>query len=150
MQQKTNRLLIKMGFFKSLLDEAGKKTGSAIGNKLFPKSTDYVRIGDLGKSQEERLAADREAQTERLEMEQQTVLMQELLRLHFDSTDLEHNISVLTQISSIIDSLPVRLYRTETEQKIYKMAKSKMESGIAICKRIDPNNSVVSFFEGKY
>ena len=96
-----------MGFFKSLLDEAGKKTGSAIGNKLFPKSTDYVRIGDLGHSQEERVAAEREAQTERLEMEQQTVLMQELLRLHFDSTDLEHNIAVLTQISSIIDSLPV-------------------------------------------
>ena len=139
-----------MGFFKSLFEEAGKKTGSAIGNKLFRKSTDYIRIGDLGHSQEERLASDREAQLERMEMEQQTVLMRELLRLHFDSTDLEHNIAVLTQISSIIDSLPVRLYRTDMEQKVYKMAKSKMESGIAICKRLDPGNTVVSFFENKY
>jgi hypothetical protein len=36
------------------------------------------------------------------------------------------------------------------EQKVYKMAKSKMESGIAICKRLDPGNTVVSFFENKY
>ena len=28
-----------MGFLKSMLDEAGKKTRKAIGNKLFPKYT---------------------------------------------------------------------------------------------------------------
>lgn len=37
-----------MGFFKNMFNEAGKKTGSAIGNRLFPKYTDYVRIGELG------------------------------------------------------------------------------------------------------
>ena len=117
-----------MGFFKSLFDEAGKKTGSAIGNKLFPNSTDYIRLGELGGDPEERLAAEQNAYIER---------------------DLDHNINVLTQISAILDSIPAWVYRSDLEQKIYKMAKSKMESGVAICKRIDPNSEIVKHFESK-
>ena len=139
-----------MGFFKNLFDEAGKKTGSAIGNRLFPKSTDYIRLGKLGDDNQERLEAEREAQQDRLEVEQQTALMQSLLKLHFDSRDIEHNIVILTQISAILDSLPGRIYRSETEQKIYKMAKSMMESGIAMCKNLDANNLMVAYFENKY
>jgi len=139
-----------MGFFKNLFDEAGKKTGSAIGNKLFPKSTDYIRLGNLGDDSEERMELEREAQQERLEMEQQTRLMQSLLQLHFDTKDIGHNITVLTQISAIIDSLPGRFYRSEIEQKIYKMAKSMMNTGIAISKDIDPNNRMIAHFENKY
>ena len=98
-----------MGFFKNMFDEAGRKTGSAIGNKLFPKSTDYIRLGKLGDDgSEERMEAEREAQQERLEMEQQTMVMDSLLKLKFDTKDIEHNISVLTQISAIIDSLADR------------------------------------------
>ena len=139
-----------MGFFKNLFDEAGKKTGSAIGNRLFPKSTDYIRLGKLGDDNQECLEAEREAQQDRLEVEQQTALMQSLLKLHFDSRDIEHNIVILTQISAILDSLPGRIYRSETEQKIYKMAKSMMESGIAMCKNLDANNLMVAYFENKY
>jgi hypothetical protein len=139
-----------MGFFKSLFDEAGKKTGSAIGNKLFPNSTDYIRLGELGGDPEERLAAEQNAYIERLEMEQQKELMFELMKLHFDTKDLEHNINVLTQIAAILDSLPAWVYRSDLEHKIYKMAKSKMESGIAMCKSIDPNNQMITFFENKY
>ncbi len=138
-----------MGFFKSLFDEAGKKTGSAIGNKLFPNSTDYIRLGELGGDPEERLAAEQNAYMERLEMKQQTELMSELMKLHFDTTDLDHNINVLTQISAILDSIPAWVYRSDLEQKIYKMAKSKMESGVAICKRIDSNSDIVKHFENK-
>lgn len=139
-----------MGFFKNMFDEAGKKTGSAIGNKLFPKSTDYIRLGKLSDNSEERIESEREAQQERLEMEQQTQLMQSLLQLHFDTKDLGHNVTVLTKVSAIIDSLPARVYRSDIEQKIYKMAKSMMNTGIAISKSIDPNNQMITHFEGKY
>ena len=139
-----------MGFFKSMLNEAGRKTGSAIGNKLFPKSTDYIRLGSLGNDQEELLEAEHEAALERLEVEQQSELLLEVMRLYFEPGDLDHNIAVLSQLSSIIDSLPSRFNRSELEQKVYRMAKSKIESGLTICKEIAPQNSTVAFFERKY
>lgn len=135
-----------MGFFRSLFDEAGKKTGSAIGNKLFPKSTDFIRLGELGVNQEKRLAATQE----RIEMESQAELIKELFRIQFDTHDLEHNIEQLTQVAAIIDSLPSWIQRTELEQKAYKMAQSKLRTGIEICKSIEPGNPVVKHFENKY
>mgnify|MGYP007101860068 CR=1 FL=1 len=140
-----------MGFFKNMFDEAGRKTGSAIGNKLFPKSTDYIRLGKLGDDDaEERKEAELEAQQERLEMEQQTMVMESLLKLKFDTKDIEHNIMVLTQISAIIDSLPAHIYRSDLEQKIYKMAKSMMQSGITLSKTMDPKNPMITYFENKF
>lgn len=134
-----------------MFDEAGRKTGSAIGNKLFPKSTDYIRIGKLGDDgEEEIMEAEREAQQERLEMEQQTMVMESLLKMKFDTKDIEHNITILTQISAIIDSLPARIYRSELEQKIFKMAKSMMQSGITLSKAMDPKNHMVTYFDNKY
>lgn len=139
-----------MGFFKSLFDEAGKKTGSAIGNKLFPKSTDYIRLGELGKNKAS-IEEERETQQELLEAEHQSSLQQQLLHVHFDSQDIDYNVSLLTQIAAVLDSLPKwSIHRTEMEQKTHKMAKSLMQSGIAICKRIDPNNPIVALFDGKY
>lgn len=140
-----------MGFFKNMFDEAGRKTGSAIGNKLFPKSTDYIRLGKLGDDDaEERKEAELEAQQERLEMEQQTMVMESLLKLKFNTKDIEHNIMVLTQISAIIDSLPAHIYRSDLEQKIYKMAKSMMQSGITLSKTMDPKNPMITYFENKF
>ena len=139
-----------MGFFKSLLDEAGKKTGSAIGNTLFRKSTDYHRIGRFEDDLEEQLEAEQEAFRERMEMEQAASLMQSVLNYQFDARDLEHNIAVLTQLDAIIDALPARIFRSEMEQKVYKMAKSKIQSGIAISKRIAPGSQTIAYFENKY
>lgn len=138
-----------MGFFKSFFDVAGKKTGSAFGNWLFPNYTDYVRIGDLGKGQEERLWEEHRLQQRRLETNHQIVLQEALLEIRFDSTDIEHNISELSRISAILDSLPAYIDRSDMEQKTYKMAKSLMQSGITICKRIDPNNKTVKEIETK-
>ena len=132
-----------------MLNEAGKKTGQAIGNKLFPGSTDYLRIGSLG-DENGRLEADLEVQQERMEMEHQSALQQAMIRLHFDSRDIEHNVSVLTQIAAIIDSLPNRFQRSEMEQKTYKMAKSMIQSGIVLCKRIDASHPMVAYFDSKY
>lgn len=140
-----------MGFFKNMFNEAGKKTGSAIGNRLFPKYTDYVRIGELGVDPQERFSKEIMLAEERMELEHNSNIMQSLLELKFDGNNLEHNIGVLTQIAAIIDSLPsLYIRRTEPEDKVYKMAKSMMNSGVTICKAIDPHNSVIEFFENKY
>lgn len=136
-----------MGFFKSLIEEAGRKTGGAIGNKLFPKSTDYIRLGELGDAREKRLKEESRAQRRKLEMDHQLTLQEALLELQFDQRDLEHNLSVLTRIAAILDSLPGKWERSELEQTTFKMAKSLMVSGIAICKGIDPNNKMVKRFE---
>lgn len=140
-----------MGFFKNLFDEAGKKTGSAIGNRLFPKYTDYIRIGELGVKPGERIAAEVELAQERMDRDQNNNLMQSLLSLHFDVRDLNHNIGVLTQISAILDSLPsLYVRRTDPEQQVYKMAKSMMTSGITICDGIEPDNPIIAHFKQKY
>lgn len=139
-----------MGFFKSLLDEAGKKTGSAIGNTLFRKSTDYYRLGRFEDDLEEQLEAEQEAFRERMEMEQAASLMQSVLNYQFEARDLEHNIAVLTQLDAIIDALPARIFRSEMEQKAYKMAKSKIEAGLVICRSIAPDHPSVRYFSEKY
>ena len=41
-----------MGFFKSLIEEAGRKTGGAIGNKLFPKSKTETLIAENSSQKE--------------------------------------------------------------------------------------------------
>ena len=133
-----------------MFDEAGRKTGKAIGNKLFPKSTDYIRIGDLGDDRKEQLEMELEAQQDRLKMEHQNGLMQSLLQIHFDTRDFYKSIEGLTKVAAILDSLPSRLERDQMDNKVYKMAKSMMSSGIAICKSINPNNAIVKHFESKY
>ena len=82
-------------------------------------------------------------------IDRETELMNQVLRMDFDSGDPQQNLAVLAQQASIIDSLPSRFNRTDFEQQVFKMAKSKMESGIAICKAIDRHNSAIPHFESK-
>lgn len=133
-----------------MLDVAGKKTGSALGNWLFPKYTDYIRIGELGNDRERRLREEHHLQQRRIETDHQIVLQEALLETRFDSTDLEHNLSELYRITAILDSLPSFVDRSSMEQNTFKMAKSLMKSGIDMCKRIDPNNKMVKEIEKCY
>lgn len=143
-----------MGFFRNMFDEAGSKAGRAIGNKLFPKSTDYVRIGDLDGNSTERaremIEAQSDAEQERIAAQLSADTMRMVLNLQFDMRDMDHNLNVLTQLATIIDSLPSRFNRTEEEKRIYKTAKAKMEAGLVICKSKDPNNPALAYFEEKY
>ena len=100
-----------MGFFRNLFDEAGSKTGRAIGNALFPNTTDYIRLGDL---------------------------------------DMDHNLNVLAQLETILESLPRRFDRSHEEQQLYKAALAKMKAGIALCRSKDPENEALTYFADKY
>ena len=143
-----------MGFFRNMFDEAGSKAGRAIGNKLFPRSTDYVRIGDLDGNSTERakemIEAQREAEQERIATQLSADTMRMVLNLQFDMRDMDHNLNVLTQLATIIDSLPSRFNRTDEEKRIYKTTKAKMEAGLVICKSKDPHNPALAYFEEKY
>lgn len=139
-----------MVFFKNMLDEARRKTGSAIGNRLFKKSTDYIRVGELdGSSSRQSRTGQMILMRRQAKMDRQTELMNEVLRMDFDARDIRQNLAVLAQLASVLDSLPNRFNRSDFEQEIFKMAKSKMESGIVICKSIDRRNTAIMHFENK-
>lgn len=139
-----------MGFLKNLFDEAGSKAGRAIGNKLFPKSTDYIRLGDLNGNSEEAMREQAKAERERVEAELKADIMREVMGLRFDAYDMDRNIEVLSQLDAIIEGLPNRFNRSIDEQRIYKAALAKMKAGIALCRAKDPGNKALAYFADKY
>lgn len=143
-----------MSFLKNLFDEAGSKAGRAIGNKLFPKSTDYVRIGELNGNTAEQARkiamAQNEAEQERMAAQLVADMLREVLNIRFDANNMNHNIEALAQLDAIIEGLPNRFNRTDDDDRIYKAAKAKIKSGIALCRSIDPNNKALAYFAEKY
>ena len=144
-----------MGFLGNMLSEAGKKAGRAIGNSLWGNKTDYVRLGDLnGDSVENAREAARiqaQADEERIENELLADQMRHVMELNFSSTNVDHNINVLAELDSIMESLPSLAWnRSDAEKKIYKAAKAKLMTGIDICLSKDPGNRIVRRIAEKY
>ena len=143
-----------MGFFRNVFDEAGSKVGRAIGNLLFPNSTDYVRIGDLNGNSAEQARqiaeAQVEAEQERIEAQLLADKMRLVLSLQFDMNDMDHNLNVLTQLAAVMDSFPSWFRRTEEERRVFNAAESKMKVGLNICRAKDPRNPTLAYFEEKY
>ena len=143
-----------MGFLKNMFNEAGSKAGRAIGNKLFPKSTDYVRIGELNGNTAEQARkiamAQNEAEQERMAAQLVADMLREVLNIRFDANNMNHNIEALAQLDAIIEGFPNRFNRTDDDDRIYKAAKAKIKTGIALCRSIDPNNKALAYFAEKY
>jgi hypothetical protein len=139
-----------MGFLKNLFDEAGSKAGRAIGNKLFPRSTDYVRLGDLDGNPSEAIRAQSQAEQERIAAQLLADKMRFVMDLDFNASDIDHNLNVLAQLETIIESLPRRFDRSYEEQRLYKAALAKMKAGIALCRAKDPDNEALAYFAEKY
>lgn len=139
-----------MGFLKNMFDEAGSKAGRAIGNKLFPRSTDYVRLGDLDGNSSEAIRAQSQAEQERIAAQLLADKMRFVMDLDFNASDIDHNLNVLAQLETIIESLPRRFDRSYEEQRLYKAALAKMKAGIAFCRAKDPDNEALAYFADKY
>lgn len=144
-----------MGFLKNMLDEAGKKAGRAIGNSLWGNKTDYIRLGDLdGNSVEnarETARIQAIADEERIENELVADQMRHVMELNFSSTNIDHNINVLAELDSILESLPSLSWnRSDAEKKLHKAAKAKLMMGIEICLSKDPGNRIVRRIAEKY
>ena len=91
-----------MGFFNNVVDEFGKKTGKAIGNKLYGSNADDIRIGGSigsggganGEAQARAAeAAARKAELEaKLDFEREQIKeleVQNILNIEFDASDIE-------------------------------------------------------------
>jgi len=143
-----------MGFLRNLFDEAGSKAGRAIGNKLFPNSTDYVRLGDLNGNSSQRAMeiaeAQSEAERERIAAQLLADKTRLVMELQFKVSDIDHNLNVLAQLDTVVESLPRRFDRSYEEQQLYKAAVAKIKSGLAICKSSSVRNSALAYFEEKY
>ena len=143
-----------MSFLKNMFNEAGSKAGRAIGNKLFPKSTDYVRLGDLNgnsaQTAREIAEAQSEAEQERIEAQLLADKMRLVLSVQFVANDMNHNLNVLSQFAAVMDSLPSWFNRSDEEKRVYKTAKSKMQAGLNICRAKDPHNPSLEYFMEKY
>lgn len=132
-----------MGFLKNMFNEAGSKAGRAIGNKLFPNSTDYVRIGDLNGNS----SVDAE---DVIEAQLLADKMRFVMDLNFNASDIYHNLNILAQLETILESLPRRFNRSDDEHRLYKAALAKMRAGIALCRAKDPDNEALAYFADKY
>ena len=148
-----------MGFWSNMTKEFGKKTGKAIGNKLYGAYADDKRVGiNRGKLKEEsdglkvelklqqaeaqsaRFRADLER--EAIEYEKNQRLLDEVLNIEFEPTNKDVIIKHLTSLSAYID-----LWANDRDfEDYYEAASSKFEVGVAILNAIDPSNPMNAFF----
>lgn len=150
-----------MGFFDNLGNEFGKKTGKALGNKLYGKHADDIRIAsrrDINaninsqgneisvKRREEDLEYLKEKERirqETLRLEQNTKVLNDIINIEFNPQDKEAIIKDLTMLSANVDVL----LKESNKNKV--AAKSKFEAGLAMLSSIDSQNPMISYFVGK-
>ena len=77
------------------------------------------------------------------EVKDENMNKQSYKNVQFSSTDIEYNIELLVQLMSEVEAL------FNTNRIEYKVAKSKYESGLLMCKMIDPTNPKLTLLEGK-
>ena len=76
--------------------------------------------------------------------------MRFVMELYFKASDMDHNLNVLAQLETILESLPRRFDRSYEEQQLYKATLAKMKAGIALCRSKDPDNEALAYFVDKY
>lgn len=157
-----------MGFLNNMADEFGKKTGKAIGNKLYGKHADDFRIGvsstnsgDGGKTTRRDLQiAEMENETRQREIDQKTrqielqaeleekgkirQISNEIAAISFSTSDIEEN---FTKLDSILPYAKLEAKRDEAKEQLVEIAQTKYMTGLEICRRIDPNHPMLEVFE---
>ena len=158
-----------MGFLSNVADEAGKKTGKAIGNKLFGRYADDVRIG-YGEIDDGNASAKAEVKIAKIEAKERKKELKlkekfkvkdnlrqqiaEIQSITFDTQSVKANINVLMQLSSIIESTDEDDIDSSWDEdentlqkKLLDSAESKLKMGINLCKAIDPTDPTIAMFE---
>lgn len=159
-----------MGFLSNVADEAGGKTGKGIGNKLFGRYADDVRIGygEIGdngnasaKAEGKKVKIAAKERKKELKLKEQFKVkdnlrqqIAEIQSITFDTQSVKANINVLMQLSSIIESTDEEdIYSSwdddenTLQKKLLNSAESKLKMGINLCKAIDPTNPTIVIFE---
>lgn len=143
-----------MGFFDNLGNEFGKKTGKAIGNKLYGKHAMdrrlEVNIGNNnsnGGGNVQRDTTDYEAmekaKRETLKQEQESKFLESIINVEFDANDKDAIVKTLTSLSSYVDLW------IKDSSKNANVAKSKFDTGLAMLSAIDSSNPMITYFTNK-
>ena len=153
-----------MGFLKNMFNEAGTKTGKAIGNKLFGSYANDLNIGisgsqDVSAKDEvqatmkiEMVRARHEKELQELQYAQQRDKEQrarelqiedEIMNIEFGN-DKDDTIAKLAKLLSILKSNSNTNYKTVN---ILELAKTKFDIGLALLRSMDPGNSMIPFFD---
>ena len=146
-----------MGFFKTFKNEFGKKTGKALGNKLYGAYADDKRVGiNRGKLKGEsdglkitseirqsEIALERErTKYEREQVEHEKKQLADVLSIELNPNDKSALIKALTKLSVLVD---VGAKENSTDE-CFIAAKSKFDMGIAMLQSIDPQNYMAIYF----
>lgn len=146
-----------MGFWDSMMDEAGSKTGKAIGNAIFGKMGADQTInlqGDFnGGSDRETDISDQlklqkqniEMQAEIRENERNQKILDDIMLLEFDAENVANNVKILTKLSSMIDIW----IKDEDMISFYEVAITKFDMGLLVSQTIDPQNPFVALMAKK-
>jgi len=148
-----------MGFWKNMTNEFGKKTGKAIGNKLYGAYGDDKRLGiNRGKlkgesdglkleyklqqaeAQNARFQADLERET--IEYEKNQRLLDDVLSIEFDPSDKDDLLKHLTTLSAYIDLWS----KNGSMEDYHEAAFSKFDVGLALLNAVDSQNPMNAYF----
>ena len=146
-----------MGFFDNLGNEFGKKTGKALGNKLYGRHADDIRYGSSvnlnaninndSTTSKVRDAEDYEAieaaKRETMKLEQDTKFLESIINVEFNSNDKDAVIKTLTTLSSYVD-----MWLKESNKNA-TVARSKFDTGLAILSSIDAQHPMITYFMNK-
>ena len=148
-----------MGFFNNVVDEFGKKTGKAIGNKLYGSNADDIRIGgSIGSggggganSEAQARAAEAAARTAEIEakMEVEREKRRELeekniLDIEFDTNDIDSINKTMFALSAKIEA-----WIDKKSSNLYNAGLAKFKNGLEILQFADPSNPSVLLFQNK-
>jgi hypothetical protein len=139
-----------MSFLNKMMDEAGKKTGKAIGNKLFGKyAADRVVEFNYNKNTNatNAAAADSSSAQELAEFQNNMQRKNELIDLVFDESNVQNNYKILFKLITIIDS-EIKTGVSDNSE-MYSLARSKFDAGILMCQMVDPTNPNIALFQSK-
>ena len=159
-----------MGFLSNLADEAGKKTGKAIGNKLFGRYADDIRVGygEIGENKESSAKAEVKKVKVEAKERRKDVKLQEQFKLKdnirqqineiqamvFDTESVKANINAMMRLSSIIESADTSDIDTSWDEEkntlqkqLLGSAQSKFNMGLELCRAIDPSDSSIVMFD---
>lgn len=150
-----------MGFLENMANEAGKKTGKAIGNKLFGRYADDMRVGygevdGSGRAAAKQVKAEGREERKRMKLQdkldhQSDIRQQiaEIQSLEFNTQDVKSNVNVLLRLLSISETeLDVNNYETaELQKQLKELSLKKLKMGINLCKAIAPSDASISMVE---
>lgn len=154
----------------------GKKTGNALGNMLYGKASDDKRVrirteGDVKmtsdaleqeKLRTEQLEAQLRAEQRNAEMKQEAKekerhlnQLDDIRMVSFSGTDINENVAILSQLIALLTYDEDQGNDNDTEDQIKQKqviatATTKIKTGLAISKGIDPANGVILALEQEF